>query len=270
MNRKFVFSTALVAGLLPVAMFAQTSPAPAQPAAPAAQQPAPPPPPSAFPAKIALIDFEQAVIATNEGQQAMAELQKKYEPKQKQFEALNTEIENLKKQAEAGRATMSADEYASRAKTIDTKQKQLDRDVEDTRTAFQSDQQEAYAKVAQKVDVVMRKYVADNGYTILLNVGTQEPLVMWIAETPQFGYLAGRYPGLQRGHSEYHGAAAVRALGHSAAFHDSGNPAHDYPQTGHQVTLRRPERQEGLSLFLAFSFPGLILWKICGFGDAAY
>jgi Skp family chaperone for outer membrane proteins len=184
MNRKFASLTALVAGLLPVAAFAQASPAPPQPAAPAAQTQPAPPPPSAFPAKIALINFEQAVIATNEGQQVMIGLQKKYEPKQTQFEGLNTEIENLKKQAEAGRATMSADEYASRVKTIDTKQKQLDRDVEDTRTAFQSDQQDAYAKVAQKFDVVMRKYCADNGYTLLLNAGTQEPFVMWIADNP--------------------------------------------------------------------------------------
>jgi Skp family chaperone for outer membrane proteins len=183
MNRKLVVLTALVAGLS-VASFAQTSPAPPQSAAPAAQTQPPPPPPSAFPAKIALINFEQAVIATNEGQRVMVDLQKKYEPKQVQFEALNTEIEGLKKQAEAGRATMSPDEYASRVKTIDTKQKQLDRDVEDTRTQFQSDQQDAYAKVAQKVDVVMRKYVADNGYTLLLNAGTQEPFVMWIADNP--------------------------------------------------------------------------------------
>jgi Skp family chaperone for outer membrane proteins len=182
MNRKFAFLTALVAGLLPVASFAQASPTPPAAAAPA--QPAPPPPPSAFPAKIALINFEQAVIATNEGQKAMVDLQKKYEPKINQFQATETEIDNLKKQAESGRATMSPDEYASRLKTIDTKEKQLERDSEDFKAEAQQAQQEAYANVAKKFDVVMRKYCADNGYTLLLNAGTQEPFVMWIAENP--------------------------------------------------------------------------------------
>jgi Skp family chaperone for outer membrane proteins len=182
MNRKFAFLTALVAGLLPVASFAQASPTPPAPAA--APQPGPPPAPTAFPAKIALINFEQAVIATNEGQQAMVTLQKKYEPKIKQFQDTEAEIENLKKQAESGRATMSPDEYASRVKTIDNKEKALERDSDDFKTQAQQDQQDAYAKVAAKFDVVMRKFCADNGYTLLLNAGTQEPFVMWITDNP--------------------------------------------------------------------------------------
>ena len=181
MNRKSVFLTALVAGLLPVATFAQVSPTPPQ-AAPAAQ-PAPPAP-QAFPAKIALINFEEAVIATNEGQRAVADVQAKYKPQKDKIDTLGNEVESLKKQADAGKATMSADEYASRLKTIDTKEKQLQRDADDATTAYQADVQEAYSKVAPKVDAVMKKYVADNGYTILLNVGTQEPIVMWIAESP--------------------------------------------------------------------------------------
>jgi Skp family chaperone for outer membrane proteins len=183
MNRKFALLAALVAGLLPVATFAQVSPAPpSSAAAPAVQTP--PPPPQAIPAKIAIISFEQAVIATNEGQRAMQDLQKKYEPKQTQFESLGAEIESLKKQLQAAPATLSDQERASRVKSIDTKEKQLNRDLEDTRTAFQTDQQEAYGKVAQKFVLVMNKYVADNGYTILLNVGTEQTPVMWIAESP--------------------------------------------------------------------------------------
>ena len=38
--------------------------------------------------------------------------------------------------------------------------------------------------MAQKVDVVMRKYVSDNGYTLLLNVGDQQSPVMWAATEP--------------------------------------------------------------------------------------
>jgi outer membrane protein len=39
-------------------------------------------------------------------------------------------------------------------------------------------------KVAQKVDVVMRRYVSDNGYTLLFNVGDQSSPVMWAATEP--------------------------------------------------------------------------------------
>ncbi len=181
MNRKFAFLTALVAGLLPVASFAQASPTP--PAAAPAAQPAPPAP-TAFPAKIALINFEEAVIATNEGQRAVQDVQNKYKPQKDKIDVQGTELDGLKKQADAGKATMSPDEYAARMKNIDTKDKQLQRDVEDATNSYQADVQEAYGKIAPKVDAVMKKYVADNGFTILLNVGTQEPIVMWIAESP--------------------------------------------------------------------------------------
>src|SRR5580765_329280 len=87
-NRTLVLVSALGAGLSTVAM-AQSAPA-AAPAAAAAAAPAanntPPPPPEAFPAKIALISFEQAVFATNEGQKAVQDVQKKWEPKRSQIE----------------------------------------------------------------------------------------------------------------------------------------------------------------------------------------
>jgi Skp family chaperone for outer membrane proteins len=187
MNSKSIFLTALVAGLLPVAAVAQASPA--SPAAPAAQPAAPaaqpaPPVPKAFPAKIALIAFQQAVIATNEGQRALVDIRKKYEPKQAQLEGVNNEIDTLKKQLQAAPATLSDTERAARMKTLDTKQKQLDRDTEDARTAYQADLQEAYGKIAQKVNAAMINYVEKNGYTIVFDVGGEQSSVMWAKKEP--------------------------------------------------------------------------------------
>jgi outer membrane protein len=179
MNRKFSLLTALAAGLLPVVAVSQVSPAPAPSTAPPAQAAPAPVAPQAIPAKIALIVFEQAVIATNEGQRALEDIKKKYEPKKTQLESLNTEIESLKKQLAAAPATMTADERASRQRTIDTKEKQLSRDGEDAQNSYNADLQEAYGKVAQKVDVVLKKYVADNGYTLLIDAGAQQSPIMW-------------------------------------------------------------------------------------------
>jgi outer membrane protein len=192
MNHKFALLAALVAGLLPASAVAQVSPQlPASPSetpaatTPAAEAPKPPPPPTAFAAKIAIVEFQEAVIATNEGQQALAAVQKKYEPKQAELEGLNTEIVGLQKQLQAAPATMTDEERASRTKTLDTDQKKLDRDTEDARTAYQSDLQDAYGKVAQKVHGVMVNYVQKSGFTLLLDVSNQQASqVMWIAEQP--------------------------------------------------------------------------------------
>jgi outer membrane protein len=178
MNRTLVLVSALGAGLTTAAGMAQTT----GPQAPATTTPAPAAAaaaPQAIPAKIALIAFEQAVFATNEGQKAVQDVQKKYEPKKAQIEALGAEVESLKKQLQAAPATMSDDERASRMKAIDTKEKQLNRDGEDATNAYNADLQDAYAKVAQKVSGTLKNYVSQNGFTLLLDVSSQQSNVMW-------------------------------------------------------------------------------------------
>ena len=173
MNRTHRLVSAFAAGLVSMVSltaFAQTAPAPAATAAPA---------PSAIPAKIALIAFEQAVVATNEGQRSVLDVQKKYEPKKSAIDAQAAEVDSLKKQLQAAPATTSDDERQSRLRTIDTKEKALNRDAEDATTAYNSDLQEALGKVAQKVSVVMRDYCGKNGYTLLLDVGGQNSNVLW-------------------------------------------------------------------------------------------
>ena len=185
MNSKFVLVSALAAGVMATAGMAQTA-GPQAPATPASA-PAAPPPPQAIPAKIALIEFEEAAAATNEGQKAVADLQKKYEPQRAKLEALKTEIDSLTKQLQSAPASMTDEEKASRARTIDTKTKQLQRDGEDAQTSYSADVQEAIGKVAQKLGPVVIKYVQQNGYTMLLdNTGAPQQgglTVLWAPGT---------------------------------------------------------------------------------------
>ena len=178
MNRVSKFAT-LAVGLITLAsspaVFAQASPTPAAPAAAAAVKP------EAIPAKVGLIAFEQAVFATNEGQQAIATLSKKYEPQKNKIQAEQTEVESLQKQLQAA-TTLSDDDRQSRVRTIDAKQKQLQRDGEDAQASYQNDLQEAYGRIAGKVNAVMQKYVSDNGFTLLLDVSGQQSNVLWAAE----------------------------------------------------------------------------------------
>jgi len=177
MNRVSKFAT-LAVGLVTLAsspsLFAQAAPAPAQ----QAQAPVKP---EAIPAKIGLIAFEQAVFATNEGQKALQDVQKKFEPQRTKIQAQQTELDSLQKQLQ-GAANITDDDRNSRVRTIDSKQKQLQRDSEDAQAAYQNDVQEAYGRVAAKVNGVMQKYASDNGFTILLDVSGQQSSVLWASE----------------------------------------------------------------------------------------
>ena len=167
MNSKLVLVSALAAGLLTTAGIAQsTSPVP--PAAPATA-PTAPPPPVAINAKIALIELEEVAAATNEGQKSILDVQKKYEPQKAKLDALKADIDSLTKQLQSAPATMTEDEKATRARDIDTKQKQLQRDADDAQTAYNTDVQDAIGKILRKLGPVVVKYVQENGYNLLLD-----------------------------------------------------------------------------------------------------
>jgi outer membrane protein len=141
-------------------------------------------PPSAFPARVALIMFTEAVADTNEGQQAITELQKKYQPQKDKLDTMATEVDTLKKQLQAAPATLSETDRAAKAKVIETKDTAYQHEAEDASNAYNADIQEALGKIADKFATVMKKYVSDNGYTLLINVGDQQSPVMWAAAQP--------------------------------------------------------------------------------------
>ena len=123
--------------------------------------------------------FEQAVFATNEGQRAVQDVQKKYEPQKTKIDALSNEIDGLKKQLASLPATATAEDRASKQRVIDTKDKELQREAEDAQQSYNAELQDAYGKVAQKVSVTLKNYVSQNGYTLLLDVSNQSSAVMW-------------------------------------------------------------------------------------------
>jgi len=179
MNRTLVLATALAAGLAVPSLTAQAATSAATPAAANAK-------PEAIPAKVAIIAFEQAVVATNEGQRAMADVQKKYEPQKSKIDGEAAEVDTLKKKVQGLPPTTSDDERARQLRTIDEKEKQLNRDAEDAQNAYQGDLQEAYGKVAQKVGAAAVKYAQDNGFTLMLNVGGNQQVpnpVLWFNQT---------------------------------------------------------------------------------------
>src|ERR1700744_3888922 len=180
MNRTFALLTALGAGMTSAAGVAQTASTPAPAPTTTATGPAPVPV-QVVQAKIAVIEYMQATAATNEGQRALQALQKKYEPQKNQLQTLQTEIDSLTKQLQSAPATMSEEERASRARTIDTKQKQLQRDGETATNAFNARMQDTLGAIAKKLGPIVIKYVQDNGFTMLLdNTGQQGGLaVLW-------------------------------------------------------------------------------------------
>jgi outer membrane protein len=133
--------------------------------------------------KVAVIAFQGAVAQTNEGQRDFADLQKKFDPKRQQLKTLSDEIENLKKQLQAQADKLSDQERASRAKTIDDKTKQFQREGEDAQNDFQSEMQEVYGTLASKVYDVLADYAKKQGFTVVIDVSSQQTPVLYADES---------------------------------------------------------------------------------------
>jgi outer membrane protein len=135
----------------------------------------------AFPtnAKIAIIAFQQAVAATNEGQRNFAQLRVKFEPKQAQLKSQSDEIDSLKKQLQDAGATLSEPERDSRLRIIDEKTKSLQRSAEDAQNEASGAMNDMYQALAQKVYTVLDSYSNQNKFTVVLDTSAQQTPVLW-------------------------------------------------------------------------------------------
>ncbi|GGG99310.1 OmpH family outer membrane protein [Silvibacterium dinghuense] len=133
--------------------------------------------------KVAVINFQAAVLGSNEGQRNMAELRKKFEPKQTQLKNEADSIDALKKQLQTSGSTLSDADRQAKLKQIDDKEKEYQRSGEDAQNDFQSEMQEGYQQLAEKVFAVLNSYATDNGYGLVLDASAggqqQLPTVLW-------------------------------------------------------------------------------------------
>lgn len=175
MKRTFV-STVVLTVILAIAGFAQSSPAakPATPTAPSTGTSLATASPTGS-VKVGIIDIQQAIVGTNEGARDFEALQKKFEPKRTELSAQNTEIETLKKQLNDQGPKMNDEARSNLMKSIETKQKSLQRAAEDAQADYQQQQNEIAQRILQKMAPVIDKYAKSNGYGLLFDSSNPWP-----------------------------------------------------------------------------------------------
>ena len=117
-------------------------------------------------AKVGIIDVQQVIVATNEGQRDFEQLQKKFDPKRNELQNLSKEVDRLKSQLNTQGEKMNEDARAKLVKDIEAKQKVLQRQAEDAQNEFQQEQNTIAQRILQKLGPVIDKYAKDNGFRI--------------------------------------------------------------------------------------------------------
>ncbi|MDR3699890.1 MAG: OmpH family outer membrane protein [Candidatus Sulfopaludibacter sp.] len=169
----FVAVTALVLGVATLAS-AQT------PATPQVKPPAPQTP-GVLPTKIAIISVQQAIMSTGDGRKAAAEMQAKFNPRQEALKKMQADIQAMQDQMKKGSATLSDDAKNKLARDIDAKTKNFQRDADELNADIEQENGRLMQDLGGKMQAVWEQYLPQNGYALLLDVGSQQTPVLWAA-----------------------------------------------------------------------------------------
>jgi outer membrane protein len=131
------------------------------------------------PTKVGIINIQAAMASTQEGQKAAADLQQRYEPKRKELEKKQSEIQALRDQLSRGSNTMSDEAKLALQRDIDQKTKAYNRDAEDAQADYQADEDRILQGFFEKMQVVIDKYARDNNYALILDISSQQSPVIY-------------------------------------------------------------------------------------------
>ena len=126
--------------------------------------------------KVAVMNISEAIVKSNDGQEALKQIQTRFAPKEADLQRLQREIADLQNQLRTQERTLSEEERARRARTIDDKTRILNRTAEDAQAEFQQAQQDVGAEISRKMMGVIEEYIRTNGFTLVLDA-SQSPIL---------------------------------------------------------------------------------------------
>jgi Skp family chaperone for outer membrane proteins len=133
------------------------------------------------PTKIGVIQIQTALVSTKDGQKAVAELETRMGPRQKEMERKRSEIQELQDKLSKGGNAMAQTAKDELARNIDAKTKTYNRDMEDARAELDQEQRKLLEELSGKMQVVIDKFAVANGYAVLLDVSNQATNVLYVA-----------------------------------------------------------------------------------------
>lgn len=131
--------------------------------------------------KIVTVSFNAAVLQTAEAQKDLGALKVKFASRQAQLQTLNDEVEALRKQISDPANKLSDPEMAARQRSLESKEKQLQRQAEDFKNDSEGESQQVFQRVAQKVYAFLQTYAQQHSYSAVIERGSDAAPVVWFA-----------------------------------------------------------------------------------------
>jgi len=133
--------------------------------------------------KIGVINMQDALVATKDGQKAVADLRAKYSPKDQELQKRQQELTAKQEQYRKTSNTISETAKAALERDIDAMQRTMQRDVDDIKADMDGDQQRMVNELGQRMMQVISKYAQDNQFTAVFDVSGQPNNILYASNT---------------------------------------------------------------------------------------
>jgi len=133
--------------------------------------------------KIGVINMQEALLSTKDGQKAVAELKAKFAPKEREFQERQGQLAAKQEQFRKTENTISEEAKATLARDIDALTKNLQRDTDDARQDVEQEQQKVLNDLGQKMMQVLQKYSTEKSLTMVFDVSGQPNNILFASNT---------------------------------------------------------------------------------------
>lgn len=133
------------------------------------------------PAKIAIINIQNAILATKDGEKAREQIRAKFEPRSKEIEAAGADVQKLREQLQKTANAISAEAREKLSREIDDKNKKLQWESEDFQSDLQQEEQKLVGEIGQRMIQIIDEHAKANGFAVVLDVSSQASPVLWAA-----------------------------------------------------------------------------------------
>ncbi len=128
---------------------------------------------------LALLNVQEAISRTAEGQKLIQQLEQKYGPTQQRLESKQNEINRMRDQFQKGANTMSDEARRTLTRDIQRAEVDLQREMEDARGEFGQEQNELFNSVGQKMMAIIDQYARQNGFQVVLDISSAQSPVLY-------------------------------------------------------------------------------------------
>lgn len=119
--------------------------------------------------KVAVINFQKALLETAEIKKAQSDLENKYKPRTDALKKADTELQDIQNRLTAGAGKLAPQVEADLQAQGTRKQRDIQRLQEDLQADVERDRQDILSKASQRMQEVIKKLAEEKGFDLVVD-----------------------------------------------------------------------------------------------------